>query len=944
MIMKAITLTFLLQAFIAAADQQTLTMEGVSAQDDERMKAEIPAAFEGELTYSKVDEMVRWLQSTGRFERVLAEESDSGKVRLTVRPIRMIASVRVKGQRSFRESQLLDVVHLEPGTRFERKRILEAGERLKEFYGDQGFFNTVIEVSFARTNSEQLIITFVITENSPTRIKSVLFQSTNGSLNERLMYHLKGYRKDTLTTQRQEQIIAKGTSFLLKNRFLKAQLEGPEYTYNTDRTQADLLFRIDEPFRYEFYVDGNSHLSESEIYRVMGLDSIERRMTDPGGEIADRIRSEYLRSGFPNVEVKHKTTELAGDFIRKIKVDITEGQRVRIKDLHFTGRMSRPESYYSEFVRENSSKLIDRGFYNRADLEKGHNNLITELRNQGFLRAKIQSSRLEYLNTEGDARVIAVLDEGPLTQVLSLTFEGAKAFSHQELANAVGIKSGSPLRLGELERAVDEVKDFYKNHGYLEMRLLNETEDLIEYNEAGTQARIRFHIYEGPKVIVNAIRIEGNTFTKSDVILRTIDIERGEVLTPEKIDDSELQLNRLGVFNRASIRTLEEGTNVSQRTVLITVVERDPGTFRFGVGVNSERNLTVRGFSGLSYNNLFGTGRALSGRVELKSHVVEVDYLQHEVAAGYLEPFLFGTRTRGRVNLTRSDRVFEFEAKDDQTQITTSNKVELLAERDLTRHTRLSWKLWSMDSRKQFERFGRCIPGKGQNFDPASRCGPTTQQISTLGPIIDVDYRDHPFLPTRGSHSHLSVDYSDPSFGSSSGIQFIRTEGGYTTYTPVMSTEYIWQNSLRAGYVANLSNADDSGVPTSHAFFLGGISTIRGFGGTNDIERIPSGRDVEVQAGNQKLIKKDSHFFLIKSEMRFTILGSHGGAVFYDGGLVQITGERIIRPYRDAVGFGYRYNTPVGPLSIDIAFKLNPRTYSDAKESPFRIHFSVGTF
>src|SRR5690606_11432187 len=116
--------------------------------------------------------------------------------------------------------------------------------------------------------------------------------------------------------------------------------------------------------------------------------------------------------------------------------------------------------------------------------------------------------------------------------------------------------------------------------------LLNEGEELIQYNDRGTQANIRFDIYEGPKVEVVKITLEGNTFTKSDVILRTIDIEVGDILTPAKMDESEIRLNRLGLFSRASIRTLEDGTNVAQRTVVVSVNERDPGTFRVGAGVN----------------------------------------------------------------------------------------------------------------------------------------------------------------------------------------------------------------------------------------------------------------------------------------------------------------------------------------------------------------------
>lgn len=141
-------------------------------------------------------------------------------------------------------------------------------------------------------------------------------------------------------------------------------------------------------------------------------------------------------------------------------------------------------------------------------------------------------------------------------------------------------------------------------------------------------------------------------------MLKEAALKVGEVLTPDKIDEATARLNKLGLFSRADIRTLEEGTNVAERTLII-LAERDPGVFRFGAGVNNERNLTIRGFTGISYNNLAGTGRAVSTRLELKSNVAEVKYPEHEVSAGYLEPFLFNTRTRGRVNLTRSERVFE---------------------------------------------------------------------------------------------------------------------------------------------------------------------------------------------------------------------------------------------------------------------------------------------
>jgi outer membrane translocation and assembly module TamA len=51
-----------------------------------------------------------------------------------------------------------------------------------------------------------------------------------------------------------------------------------------------------------------------------------------------------------------------------------------------------------------------------------------------------------------------------------------------------------------------------------------------------------------------------------------------------------------------------------------------------------------------------------------------------------------------------------------------------------------------------------------------------------------------------------------------------------------------------------------------------------------------------------------------------------GGVIFYDGGNVynSINLPGLFRNYSNSVGFGLRYQTPVGPIRIDIGRNLNP--------------------
>jgi outer membrane translocation and assembly module TamA len=55
-------------------------------------------------------------------------------------------------------------------------------------------------------------------------------------------------------------------------------------------------------------------------------------------------------------------------------------------------------------------------------------------------------------------------------------------------------------------------------------------------------------------------------------------------------------------------------------------------------------------------------------------------------------------------------------------------------------------------------------------------------------------------------------------------------------------------------------------------------------------------------------------------------------------------------PYRDSVGVGVRIATPVGPVNLEVGWKLdrrliqvNPHGY-DVRETPWAFHFSIGTF
>lgn len=947
--------------------------EGLKQNNVQKLQNDFPNLKSKNVKISTLDKTIQAIKKLGQFENVKVVQRQDSSFLIVATPLKTVQKISIVGNRATSRSKLLEVVNINIGEKFEKRKVLKVGEALKEFYGELSYFNTIIEVSFEKVGERNLHITFKITEGTPCRIQSIHFLTQNEKLNKKLKDYIKSKNGKQLTSDQVSNINLSLSQYLMKNKFFSANLKGPTVKYNEEKNKAELTYEVSEPFEYQIFLDGtgdntNSFYqsqdsfkyqkrpketrflpSQADVRRAILYKEEERSSIDPEAEITNKIRNFYLNRGYPEIKIKVNKNEVKNEFLRRVNFKIDSGPLVTIKSWSIEGRISRSPDYYIDILQENSSPLIKRGYYNSDDLQLGQKNLITDLQNQGFLMAKIQSTRIEYLGRlRSQAKITIHLDEGPLTQVRRLEFIGNKEFSDQALESIFLVKSNSPLRLQNLEKSIDVLKKFYLDRGYLEMKILNDQKNIVRYNKKGTQANIVLKIFEGPKIRVKSILVEGNSKTKTPVIIQGLSFKEGDVLTPELIEDSSLFLNRMGLFARVSINTVEQNTDKSQRTILVSVDERDPGLWRLGAGVNSERELTARAFTGVSYNNLWGTARGISTRLDLSSNVADLNYLEHKITAGYLEPFMFGTKMKGRVNLSRSDEVFKTQNINDEqlVEILTRNQLNFLLDTNITRNLRMNWTVWGIDSRTN-----RWLKNRCPETD-ITDCSESTIRVAKIGPVFDLDFRDNPFLPTKGNYSRLGVDYSAPFLGSSRGIEFVKVDGTFRHYTQLYGPRLVWANEFRSGYLSNLSPDADGGVPTSYAFFLGSFSTVRGYDFTNDANRIPKGSTSEtcvdpegddclsITNANKKLIKSDSHFYMVKTELRFPIYGSLGGVIFYDGGAVLVTGKKFNDPYRESVGFGLRINTPVGPISADLGFKLDRQK----DESWTDFHFSIGTF
>jgi outer membrane protein insertion porin family len=143
----------------------------------------------------------------------------------------------------------------------------------------------------------------------------------------------------------------------------------------------------------------------------------------------------------------------------------------------------------------------------------------------------------------------------------------------------------------------------------------------------------------------------------------------------------------------------------------------------------------------------------------------------------------------------------------------------------------------------------------------------------------------------------------------------------------------------RPGVDANGQPAVIAELPASERFYAGGGSTVRGF--PLDSLGVPSIIDSNGLSigGNGVLI--------INAELRIKVAKlfkrDFGIVPFTDAGNVFAKASEInLRQVRNSVGVGFRYNSPLGPIRLDLGFKVGRRIVGGQLESAWAWHLSIG--
>jgi outer membrane protein insertion porin family len=290
--------------------------------------------------------------------------------------------------------------------------------------------------------------------------------------------------------------------------------------------------------------------------------------------------------------------------------------------------------------------------------------------------------------------------------------------------------------------------------------------------EAPDRQRARDDAPVPVRYTLEAIQIRGNTRTERRVVLRYLPFKPGNVFD---VDDTEVELSRYRLLGTGFFRdvqfSLKKGSQRGLVVLVVDVKERNTiviNDVSMGLAADADRDGKVQrlsGYAGLDVaeTNLAGTGITLGGAMAFAEH-------QLALRVRFLDPaFLSSNWMVGGSLLYNDARDFFGNAGtlyENPAQDETSNSAivdytrfggSLGVGRDLSVSTQfwLHYRLESLNATYPYE----ASHLRGFEIEPIDFDIIRGRSVlSTLRGTLQVDTRDHPFLPTRGSFVTVTTE------------------------------------------------------------------------------------------------------------------------------------------------------------------------------------------
>ncbi len=922
----------------AAGPQWGTTVVGIQLDTDahlsiENFSAQIAQKVGQPLDRSKISESLKNLFATGRFVDLRAESEPKGEgveVVFVGRAQYFVGMVSVDGAPGvLTPGSLTSTTRLRLGQPLTESDLSKAHEHLAATLAEEGYYQPkIIHAVQSDTDSQEAEVKFTIVPGRPATLAKIEFEGHPVFPNDRLVAisHLRlGHR---LTSNRLERALLKIHQFYVNQGHLQAYTRVESRPYDSARHIEKLVLLVEAGPLIRVHVIG-ARLSTGNMKQLLPMfsDGVTDDFALQQGQ--RNLEDHFQRQGYFSVKAKGERNVNPNSQEIDITYHVTLGPAGEFDGYAFKGNKAFADYELSPLL---SLQVKDfpftwSGAFSHTLLEHDVTTLKTYYQAQGFAEVKV-NPRLEnnYANLPNHLFVVFEIVEGPRQYVGHLTLDGVDLAMRKQIESTLPAKTGQPYSPANAEAIRQSILTFLGNTGFNSPTVTWKASPVSPTNDVD----LSYDIHPGLQVRVQRIVLMGNQHTRSGIIRRQVLFRPGEPLRQSDVFESQRKLYDLGIFNQVQIGAQNPQTSETHQTMLVKVEEGRRWTVGYGGGIEFQRlgsnqpqgslQVSPRLSLDVSRLNVGGRGQTFTIRGRLSN-------LETSAGTSYLIqhlPTRYDLSLRVTGLFDRSRDVETFSAERSEGSIS------------LEKHYGPSTLLVGRYTYRKVLVDSSTLHISPDQIPLLSR----PARIGLVGMSFIKDQRDNPADATQGAYTLVDFGISASKLGSQAN--FLRFSGQYSTYYS-LGRHLVFARNTRIGIespygalrkviipasaTAPAQVLFTHDIPLPERFFMGGSESDRGFsinqaGPRDPITGFPVG-------GNA--------LFLNSFELRIRVEENRlGFALFHDFGNVYSNG-RVMRLLKfgqnsptdlnytsHAIGVGIRYNTPIGPLRLDVGYNLNP--------------------
>ncbi len=599
--------------------------------------------------------------------------------------------------------------------------------------------------------------------------------------------------------------------------------------------------------------------------------------------------------------------------VQRITYAVTRNARHRLVGVEITGNRFFDTATVRErlSVRE-AGKLRDRyGRYSQKLRDNDREAILDLYRSNGFRDVQVAATTLDdYRGRNDELGVRYEIEEGVQWTVSELLIEGASPEDTAYLREIIQSAVGQPYSEANIAADRDAILSYFFDNGYPDA-----TFDWSQ-TPAGipNHADLHYNIKPGERQFVRDVLVRGLETTRPNVVSSRILIRPGDPISQGRIAETQQKLYNLGIFSKVQTALQNPDGQEESKYVLFQLDEAAKYSFNVGIGAelarigggveNFDSPAGTTGFSprvsaGISRLNFLGRARTLSLQTLAST-------LEQRAVLSYLMPEFMGNE-----NLTltvsglfdRSHDVRTFAAQRLESAIQLAQRLS----RANSLQYRFAYRKVSVNS-LEIEPLLVPLLDRSRYAWDCYRCPTSMTAVTT--PPIRIAASITPW--TWASHCRSSVRKP--------------ITPAWCSVTPLIiliGRDLVLARTLQFGYIQRLGGLAD--IPLGERFFAGGASSQRAF---PDNQAGPRDPETGFPLGGNA-------FLFHSTELRFPLFGENvGGVLFHDMGNVYSSIDQVSFRFHQnsnqdfnymvqAVGFGIRYKTPVGPIRVDLSYSPN---------------------